>query len=154
DAASGRVAVQPPAWLPAVDQITADRRWMDVARYYAQGGMANVQTKRGCHYKCSYCAYPIIEGRGMRTPPPEGIADEVPTLLDEPGAEQFCVVDGVFTAPRGGAEAVCTAPRPSGRPIKWSCFVAPGNSSAGLLALMLEAGCQSLDFGPDAAAPA
>ena len=41
--------------------------------YYREGGMANLQTKRGCHYKCTFCAYPIIEGRGMRTRDPAGV---------------------------------------------------------------------------------
>jgi radical SAM superfamily enzyme YgiQ (UPF0313 family) len=153
DAATGRVTVRPPAWLPSLDGLEADRRWMDVAAYYAQGGMANVQTKRGCHYKCTYCAYPIIEGRGMRTRTAAAIAAEVRTLLDDHGITQFFVVDSVFNAPRGWAERVCEALRPFGRRMKWSCFVAPGNFSAELLDLMLEAGCQSLDFGTDAASP-
>jgi radical SAM superfamily enzyme YgiQ (UPF0313 family) len=153
DAAIGRVTVRPPAWLPTLDRLDADRRWIDVARYYADGGMANLQTKRGCHYKCTYCAYPIIEGRGMRIRTPEAIAAEVRTLLDDHGVEQFFVVDSVFNAPRGWAERVCQALRPFGRRIKWSCFVAPGNFSAELLDLMLDAGCQSLDFGTDAASP-
>jgi hypothetical protein len=49
---------------------------------------------------------------------------------------------------------VCTALAPRGRDIRWSCFVTPGNFSAELLDLMLAAGCQSIDFGTDAAADA
>ena len=31
-------------------------------KYYLQnGGMLNLQTKRGCHFKCVYCTYPHIE---------------------------------------------------------------------------------------------
>jgi radical SAM superfamily enzyme YgiQ (UPF0313 family) len=90
----------------------------------------------------------------MRTRTPAAIAAEVRTLLDDHGVTQFFVVDSVFNAPRGWAERVCEALRPFGRRIKWSCFVAPGNFSAELLDLMLDAGCQSLDFGTDAASPA
>jgi radical SAM superfamily enzyme YgiQ (UPF0313 family) len=154
NASDGTTEVNPPAWLPAVGAVRADRRWMDVAAYYREGGMANVQTKRGCHYKCTYCAYPVIEGRGMRTRDPAGIAAEVADLLDRHGIEQFFVVDSVFNAPRGWAERVCTALRPLGRRIRWSCFVTPGNFSAELLDLMIEAGCQSIDFGTDAGAAA
>jgi len=155
DAASDRVTVAPPAWLPALDRVPLDRRWIDVQHYYERGGMANLQTKRGCHYKCTYCAYPVIEGKGMRTRDPAAIAAEVRTLLDEHGVDQFFIVDSVFNAPRGHAEAVCDALAPLGKRIRWSCFVAPGgNFSAALLDRMLAAGCQSLDFGTDAAAPA
>ena len=112
--------------------------------------MGNLQTKRGCHYKCTYCAYPVIEGRGMRVRDPAAIAAEVRALLDD-GIDQFFVVDSVFNAPRGYAERVCAALRPLGERIRWSCFVTPGNFSAELLDLMLAAGCQSIDFGTDAA---
>src|SRR5947208_965052 len=101
DAATGAVEVAPTAWLPAVDAVRADRRWIDNRRYFEQGGMGNLQTKRGCHYKCTFCAYPVIEGRGMRTRDPEGIAAEVAALLDAHGIDQFFVVDSVFNAPRG-----------------------------------------------------
>ena len=152
DAATDAVAVAPTAWLASVDAVAADRRWIDNRLYFQRGGMGNLQTKRGCHYKCTFCAYPVIEGRGMRTRAPEAIAAEVETLLDEHGIDQFFVVDSVFNAPRGWAERVCTALRPFGRRLRWSCFVTPGNFSAELLDLMLAAGCQSIDFGTDAGA--
>lgn len=150
----GAVRITPPAWEPALDTLRADRRWMDARLYFARGGMANVQTKRGCHFKCTYCAYPVIEGRGMRLRDPARVADEVRTLLDEHGIDQFFVVDSIFNAPRGYAERVAAALRPLGRRIRWSCFVGPGNFSAELCDLLMEAGCQSVDFGTDAAATA
>jgi len=150
DARTERVTIAPPAWLSSLDRIRADRRWIDNRRYFERGGMGNLQTKRGCHYKCTYCAYPVIEGRGMRMRDPAAIAAEVRALLDD-GIDQFFVVDSVFNAPRGYAERVCAALRPLGERIRWSCFVTPGNFSAELLDLMLAAGCQSIDFGTDAA---
>jgi radical SAM superfamily enzyme YgiQ (UPF0313 family) len=112
--------------------------------------MANLQTKRGCHYKCTFCAYPVIEGRGMRTRDPAAVAAEVRTLLDQHGITQFFIVDSVFNAPRGYAERVCAALRPLGRHIRWSCFVTPGNFTGELLDAMVASGCQSIDFGTDA----
>jgi len=150
DPDTGAVSVAPPAWLPDVDRVAADRRWMDVAGYYRAGGMANLQTKRGCHYKCTFCAYPVIEGRGMRTRDPAAVATEVRTLLDQHGVTQFFIVDSVFNAPRGYAERVCAALRPLGRHIRWSCFVTPGNFTGELLDAMVASGCQSIDFGTDA----
>jgi radical SAM superfamily enzyme YgiQ (UPF0313 family) len=150
NAGDGAVVANPPAWQPDIDRVHADRRWMDVGGYYRSGGMANLQTKRGCHYKCTFCAYPIIEGRGMRTRDPASVAAEVRTLLDEHGVSQFFVVDSVFNAPRGYAERVCEALRPLGRHIHWSCFVTPGNFTGELLDAMVASGCQSIDFGTDA----
>ncbi len=149
-----QVRVNPAAWLPDVDAVRADRRWMDVRAYYERGGMANVQTKRGCHYKCTYCAYPVIEGRGMRTRDPALVAAEVQGLVETHGVRQFFIVDSVFNAPRGYAERVAEALRPLGRQIRWSCFVSPANFTPELADLFLAAGCQSVDFGTDAASPA
>src|SRR5438093_2755218 len=146
------VRVNPPAWLPSLDAVTASRRWIDNRRYFDLGGMANIQTKRGCHFKCTYCAYPVIEGRGVRTRDPRAIATEARTLLEEHGLEQFFVVDSIFNTPRGYAERVCEALRPLGQRIRWSCFVGPGNFTPALADLMMAAGCQSVDFGTDAAA--
>src|SRR5262245_58741412 len=89
----GGVHVNPPTWLPAIDGLKADRRWIDTRRYLERGGMANLQTKRGCHFKCTFCAYPVIEGRGMRTRDPALVAAEVVSLLDTFGVDQFFVVD-------------------------------------------------------------
>jgi radical SAM superfamily enzyme YgiQ (UPF0313 family) len=154
DAATGQVTVAPTAWLPAVDAVRADRHWIDNRLYFERGGMGNLQTKRGCHYKCTFCAYPVIEGRGMRTRDPGGIAAEARGLLERYGIDQFFVVDSVFNAPRGYAERVCAALGSLGQRIRWSCFVTPGNFSAELLDLMIAAGCQSIDFGTDAASAA
>jgi radical SAM superfamily enzyme YgiQ (UPF0313 family) len=154
DPASGAVRINPPAWLTDLDAVQVDRRWIDNRLYFERGGMANLQTKRGCHFKCTYCAYPVVEGRGMRTRDPAAIAAEVRTLLEEHGIDQFFIVDSVFNAPRGYAERVCTALLPLGKRIRWSCFVAPGNFTPELCELMVAAGCQSVDFGTDAAAGA
>jgi len=152
--AAGRVRVNPPAWLPSLDAVAASRHWIDNRRYFERGGMGNLQTKRGCHFKCTFCAYPVIEGQGMRTRDPSLVATEAERLLDEHGIDQFFVVDSIFNAPRGYAERVAAALRPLGRRVRWSCFVGPGNFTPELADLMLEAGCQSVDFGTDAAADA
>ena len=151
DARTGKVTIASPSWLPSLDAIRADRCWIDNQQYFERGGMGNLQTKRGCHYKCTYCAYPVIEGRGMRMRDPAAVAAEARTLLDHHGIDQFFIVDSVFNAPRGYAERVCEALRPLGERIRWSCFVTPGNFNAELLDLLLAAGCQSIDFGTDAA---
>jgi len=118
DAGSGRVTVAPPVWLSSLDALGADRRWIDNRLYLERGGMGNLQTKRGCHYKCTFCAYPVIEGRGMRMRDPARIAAEVESLLDDHGVDQLFIVDSIFNAPRGYAERVCAALRPLGRRIR------------------------------------
>ena len=58
----------------------ADRPAAITAHYLAAGGMLNVQTQRGCGFRCSYCTYPLIEGRRHRGRPPELVAAEFAQL--------------------------------------------------------------------------
>ena len=67
-------------------------------KYYLQnGGMLNLQTKRGCHFKCVYCTYPHIEGRKLRLMDPEEIAAAA-CELQANGAKYFFITDSVFNA--------------------------------------------------------
>ena len=43
-----------------------DREVFDAAAYREQGGLTNIQSKRGCPFHCIYCTYPLIEGRSVR----------------------------------------------------------------------------------------
>ena len=45
--------------------------------YQANGKMVSIQTKRGCPYRCSYCSYPVLEGKNYRLRDPEEVAAEV-----------------------------------------------------------------------------
>ena len=46
-------------------QVEYDPTLLDY--YWKNSGMLNVQTKRGCPFKCIYCTYPVIEGKKVRT---------------------------------------------------------------------------------------
>lgn len=69
--------------------------------YISQGGMLNIQTKRGCNYGCSYCSYPTIEGRKIRFRDPKVIAAEVTRLVQDHGAKYIFFTDSVFNDPAG-----------------------------------------------------
>lgn len=56
--------------------------------YISESGIMNVQTKRGCENRCSYCTYPYLEGKRMRVRPPEHVADEIEMLCSH-GADNF-----------------------------------------------------------------
>ena len=49
-------------------------------QYYIQnGGMLNLQTKRGCTFRCIYCSYPHIEGKTHRLIDPRGGCPDRPS---------------------------------------------------------------------------
>ncbi|MEI6126646.1 MAG: lipid biosynthesis B12-binding/radical SAM protein [Pseudomonadota bacterium] len=64
--------------------------------YWAQGGMLNIQTKRGCPYACIYCTYPLIEGSEVRTLSARRVADTLADLYFNKKIDYVFFTDSVF----------------------------------------------------------
>jgi radical SAM superfamily enzyme YgiQ (UPF0313 family) len=127
-----------------------DRTEFDNAAYLKWGGMGNIQTKRGCPFKCIYCTYPLIEGKTIRLRRPNYVCEEIENILDF-GIQRLFFVDNIFNYPIDHAKAVCRKIIRRKLPVKWSCYVNPGFVTPELVDLMLKAGCTGLEFGSDAA---
>jgi radical SAM superfamily enzyme YgiQ (UPF0313 family) len=127
-----------------------DRTGFDNDAYLRQGGMGNIQTKRGCPFRCVYCTYPIIEGSRVRLRDPRRIGDELEQMTGM-GITDVFVVDNVFNAPLEHAEAVCREIVRRKITVSWSCYANPRFVTPGLIDVMLAAGCTSVEFGSDAA---
>jgi radical SAM superfamily enzyme YgiQ (UPF0313 family) len=129
---------------PALDLI-------DLAAYYARGGALNVQTRRGCAFQCSYCSYPVLEGRQARRREINSVVDELQAALDQAGAHHFFVVDNTFNHPPAHAFNFCDALIERHVDARWTAYVSPAAMAPGLLDRMAQAGCGSIEFGTDAA---
>ncbi|GFO53919.1 B12-binding domain-containing radical SAM protein [Geomonas sp. Red276] len=145
--ARGDRSVPPVAYLGSFD--TPDRRLFPLARYRAEGGMANVQTKRGCPFSCLYCNYPLLEGRKVRLRGVSEIVDEVNALVKEAGVDYLSFVDDVFNFPPEFAEQLCRALAREKLGVGWSAFVNPGYLTPHLVDAMAEAGCDAVEFGSE-----
>jgi len=144
---AGRSAFIPP--LPVETPGTPDRSLFDVTRYHHEGGMANVQTKRGCPFSCIYCTYPLLEGSCMRLRPISDIMAEIRSLVDDFGVSYLYFVDDIFNYPPAFASELCRAMMAAKLPVNWSAFINPDFISAELLDEMLAAGCDAVEFGSD-----
>jgi radical SAM superfamily enzyme YgiQ (UPF0313 family) len=113
-----------------------------------------LQTARGCPHGCVYCTYPALEGRRLRSRPPEAVADEAERLHRDLGTTELFVVDSTFNADESHTAAVCEALRRRALGVCFSCYLEPRMSDPGLFELLAAAGCTSVDFGSDAAAGA
>jgi radical SAM superfamily enzyme YgiQ (UPF0313 family) len=132
---------------------TADRRLFPVGRYYVEGGMANLQTKRGCPFTCIYCIYPLLEGRGLRLRPVGEIISEIRALVEDHGVSYLYFVDDIFNYPPAFAEELCLAIVREKIAINWSAFINPGFVNASLVAAMAAAGCDAVEFGTESGSP-
>jgi len=132
-----------------IDDITPYREIFDSESYYRLGGMLNIQTKRGCPFRCIYCTYPKIEGRTVRMRDPLSVADEIEDIIEKTGVRHFFIVDSIFNYPVSHAKAVCDKIINRRLNIKWSCYANPAHMTEGLAGTMAKAGCTGIEFGTD-----
>jgi len=137
-----------------VERIGApDRSLFAVERYHREGGMANVQTKRGCPFTCCYCTYPLLEGTRTRLRPIEDIVVELRELVEKYGVSYVYFVDDIFNYPPDFAERLCRAIADERLPINWSAFINPDFMTPSLMQAMADAGCDAVEFGTDSGSP-
>jgi radical SAM superfamily enzyme YgiQ (UPF0313 family) len=129
-----------------------DRSLFQTHRYLEEGGMGNIQTKRGCPFSCIYCTYPLLEGKKVRLRKREDVVEEVQRLVEE-GVDYLYFVDDIFNYPPSYAEALCREMVRRKVNVRWSTFVNPGFLDEPLLQRMKEAGCEGIEFGTDSGSP-
>jgi len=117
--------------------------------YLANSGIMNLQTQRGCPFRCVYCTYPAIEGACARRRPADEVAREA-VALQAAGARYLFVADSVFNGDPRHALAVAAAFRGAGLTIPWGGYFAPLPPPDGFYARMAEAGCTHVEFGTEA----
>lgn len=139
----GKIADLDAGVPPALDLL-------EIHRYFAEGGSVNIQTKRGCVYKCIYCTYPVLEGNAVRMREPELVVDEVERAKKDHGVDFFFFVDNVFNYPVSHAREICEELLRRGSNIRWTAYVSPARCTRELFELMKRSGCQSMDLGTDA----
>ncbi len=129
------------------------RDLLDSARYLKLGGMANLQTKRGCPFRCTYCTYPHLGSATLRLRPPAEVVEELASMVVGSGLDQVFFVDDIFTWPPEHAMGICEEIVARRLQVGWTCFATPLGMTEELARAMKRAGCGGVEFGTDAASP-
>lgn len=116
--------------------------------YLRTGGMLNLQTKRGCPFRCVYCSYPYFEGRTIQCEPPEQIA-RTAMSLQEAGAKYIFITDSAFNADSDQSLAVAKAFKKAGLSIPWGGFFAPVPVPSDYFMILAECGLKHVEFGTE-----
>ncbi len=129
------------------------RDLLDNHAYFKLGGMANLQTKRGCPFTCTYCTYPHIDGSRLHLRSPREVADELDFMATRLSLDEAFFVDDIFNWPHDHAMGICEEIVARGLRVSWTCFATPLGMTPELAGAMKRAGCRGVEFGADAASP-
>lgn len=138
---------RPQNWSEKLQPL---RQAFDYARYIRRGGTGNIQTKRGCVFKCSYCTYPLLEGNRFRARDAADVVDEIEKLQQDYGPHPVFFVDSILNFPRGHVEAICEEILRRKLDLRWSCYATPIKLDRRQAQLMAAAGCEGIELGSDA----
>ena len=146
---NGKVVVNAPSPSPFAGELNeADRPAAVTAAYLQANGTLNLQTQRGCGFRCCYCTYPLIEGKRHRRRPPETVAAEL-EQLQRLGARYVFIVDSIFNSSPRHVTEVCEAILRRNVKMSWGCFLRPQGLTPELMSLMARAGLTHIEFGSD-----
>ncbi|BBO81608.1 B12-binding domain-containing radical SAM protein [Desulfosarcina ovata subsp. sediminis] len=143
----GRPAKTPSPW-PSATLRRFDPHGDHLDYYLKTGGILNLQTKRGCPFRCVYCTYPHIEGHRMRLLDPPSIARTAVKLQDA-GARYLFVTDSAFNADPAHSIEVARALRKAGLTIPWGAFFAPTAPPPDYFRIMADCGLSHVEFGTE-----
>lgn len=128
------------------------QEWVDF--YLERSGMINLQTKRGCPYRCSYCTYPALEGAHFRPRPVGAVVEDLERIRrDHPRASVF-FTDSIFNDPCGHYLELAEEILRREVQIRWCAFFRPQGLGRQELSLLKRAGLYALELGTDAASDA
>jgi len=123
----------------------------DISRfefYVKNGGMLNLQTKRGCSLNCIYCTYPHIEGSTQRLIDPAEVADTA-LQLQAAGAKYLFITDSTFNTDYAHTLNVAQAFKNAAVSIPWGAFFTPSKMPDGYFRVLRDAGLTHVEFGTE-----
>ena len=137
----------PPPWNDGFSR-RFDTQSAYLPFYLNHSGMLNLQTKRGCPFRCIYCTYPHIEGHSMRLIPPQEVG-QTAAELQAAGAKYLFITDSAFNADVNHSLAVARALQKSGVSIPWGAFFAPMPLPSDYFNIMADCGLTHVEFGTE-----
>src|SRR5665647_1626461 len=127
-------------------------RYLDLDRYHQFGSPIQIQTKRGCALRCSYCTYNNIEGKQYRLINPKRVADEIEILVKETGINHVEFADSIFNIPLAHTKEVLREVIRKNLDLKLHTMgLSPAAVDEELLDLMKSAGFNEVDIGAESA---
>ena len=135
--------------VSATDMGAPERDGHIAAFYSKQSGMLNIQTKRGCPFRCAYCTYPTLEGRIYRYRPAGSVVDEIEMLIKNHDLEYYFMADSVFNDSDGKYLEIARELVRREISIPWMAYFKPDSFKKEDVALLKRAGLNAVEWGTD-----
>ncbi len=110
-------------------------------------------TSRGCPYACSYCPYPVTQGRRLRVRSPENVVNELEWLTKGLGVKALLFRDPEFALQRDRVVGICESILKRSVHLAWRCETRIEDLDEELITLMAKAGCIGINTGIESADP-
>lgn len=109
----------------------------------------SVFTARGCPYRCTFCAGPLVFSGKVRFHSPERVVSEIEDLIARYGVEALYFAEDMFLSSKRRAEELLNLFIDKGisRKIKWMAQAKASIITDELLGLMKRAGCVGIEYG-------
>ncbi len=121
-----------------------------------RGNYLPVITGRGCPYRCTYCAGPLVTGQATRRHSLEYVLGWLEFFRDRYGARHFSITDDNFLQDRSFVVAFCRALLDRKLEVRWECGsngIRLNQVDEELLRLMERSGCYLVSVGVESGSP-
>ena len=119
------------------------------------GKTISIQTKRGCDKHCTYCSYPFLEGRRLRSRDAVAVVDDMERLIAQYPDGYIFFVDSLFNDVSGNYRDVIREMHRRGINFPWTAFFSPGGDlDDEMIKMMKETGLDAAEVGADASSDA
>lgn len=120
-----------------------------VSFYWRRAGMIGIQTKRGCPRQCSYCTYPVIEGRSVHCYDPAWVVGEMERMVVDHGVRYFFMADSTFNIAPDHEAAIAEEIVRRGLRVSWGGFFTPAGLTRDYISTLKRGGLTHVELGSD-----
>jgi len=144
--------ILPRSGIPLMGNEMCSPLWEKgfVDYYLKQSGTVNLQTKRGCPHNCSYCVYPMLEGRKFRFREPRAVVDDLEQMQKHFDVKTVFFTDSVFNDSEGHYLEVAEEIISSGLKMRWAGYFRPKGIGLKEMTLLKRSGLYAMEVGTDA----
>jgi radical SAM superfamily enzyme YgiQ (UPF0313 family) len=128
------------------------RHLVEPGDYAPAENHANLFSSRGCPARCAYCAGSLF-GKKFRFRSARSVLDEMDHVTRNYGITHFHFVDDAMTMDKNRIKEICAGVKQLPAPVTWSIMTRIDAVDEGLLRMLADAGCKSIDYGVESGNP-